>query len=331
MNCPEPDQDDNEIVAIIITSVVMIASVCGNSLLITAFCKFSNLRTASNVFVMGLIIADSLMTIVFILHLAGTFMPRGKGSDEWASGEHLCKVCAWFSIILISVIILHLTLISVERFIALKFSLRYHSILTNRRAVMASVAMWLWAVLVTLVFPQALRADENEAFNKFVRVLYPCHYHKDWPQARKAEWESAKLYHTFLLITLLVIPLMTILCSYTYVFVVSRNHRRRINAQDSNPAQWSTIKQELKVTLILAIVVLLCLLSFLPLFIVTIISFQYENTNCNSSLLRRRKKYFYLEALALNAICNPLVYGLGNQQLRIAIRKLLKCNNLDEN
>ncbi|XP_044175311.1 trace amine-associated receptor 13c-like [Acropora millepora] len=326
-NCSE----DELIVFSIITSVVMVASVCGNSLLIIVFCKFSSQRTASNVLVMGLVIADSLIPIVFILYLAGTLMPHG--SDR-CDREQLCKVSAWFSIILISVIILHLMLISVERFIAVKFSLRYHSILTNRRAVMASVAMWLWAVLVTSVFPQALRADENENFEKFVIALYPCG-RGNYSQSR-VNFASAKAYNTFLFIILLGIPLVTILSSYGYVFVVSRNHRRRINAQDSNPAQLSTIKQEFKVTLILAIVVLLCLLSFLPLFILSIISFQFENTNrdysdCYFFRLRRCKKYAYLVALGLNAICNPLIYGLGNRRLRVAIRKLLKCNNLDEN
>ena len=211
---------------------------------------------------------------------------------------------------------------------------RMHFILTNRRAVIASVAMWLWAVLVTSVFPQALRADENETFDKFVISLYPC-YPRLCSQSR-GKFASAKAYNTFLFIILLGIPLVTILSSYGYVFVVSRNHRRRINAQDSNPAQLSTIKQEFKVTLILAIVVFLCLLSFLPLFILSIISFQFENTNRDNSKcyfirLRRHKKYAYLVALGLNAICNPLIYGLGNRRLRVAIRKLLKCNNLDEN
>jgi len=330
-NCSERDQEDELIVSSIITSVVMMASVCGNSLLIIVFCKFSSQRTASNVLVMGLVIADSLIPIVFILYLAGTLMPHG--SDR-CDRDKLCKVSAWFSIILIAVIVLHLTLISVERFIAVKFSLRYHSILTNRRAVMASVAMWLWAVLVTSVFPQALRADENETFDKFVVSLYPC-YSRLCSQS-KGKFASAKAYNTFLFIILLGIPLVTILSSYSYVFVVSRNHRRRINAQDSNPAQLSTIKQEFKVTLILAIVVLLCLLSFLPLFIVSRISFQSEKTNrdksnCYFFRLRRYKKYAYLVALGLNAIFNPLIYGLGNRRLRVAIRKLLKCNNLDEN
>ena len=330
-NCSERDKEDKLIVTSIITSVVMMASVCGNSLLIIVFCKFSSQRTASNVLVMGLVIADSLIPIVFILYLAGTLMPHG--SDR-CDRKQLRKVSAWFSIILISVIILHLMLISVERFIAVKFSLRYHSILTNRRAVMASVAMWLWAVLVTSVFPQALRADENENFEKFVIALYPCG-RGNYSQSR-VNFASAKAYNTILCIILLVIRLVTILSSYGYVFVVSRNHRRRINAQDSNPAQLSTIKQEFKVTLILAIVVLLCLLSFLPLFVVSIFSFQFEKTNRDNSnryffRLRRYKKRAYLIALGLNAICNPLIYGLGNRRLRVAIRKLLKCNNLDEN
>ena len=194
-NISEQDKEDKLIVTSIITSVVMVASVCGNSLLIIVFCKFSSQRTASNVLVMGLVIADSLIPIVFIIYLAGTLMPHG--SDR-CDRKQLCKVSAWFSIILISVIILHLMLISVERFIAVKFSLRYHSILTNRRAVMASVAMWLWAVLVTSVFPQALRADENENFEKFVIALYPCG-RGNYSQSR-VNFASAKAYNTILCI-----------------------------------------------------------------------------------------------------------------------------------
>ena len=121
--------EDELIVFSIITSVVMVAIVFGNSLLIIVFCKFSSQRTASNVLVMGLVIADSLIPIVFILYLADALMPH---RSDRCDRKQLCKVSAWFSIILMAVIVLHLTLISVERFIAVKFSLRYHFIHPRR-------------------------------------------------------------------------------------------------------------------------------------------------------------------------------------------------------
>ena len=98
--------------------------------------------------------------------------------------KSVCKVKASFSFTLIAVIILHLALISVERFIAIKFSLRYHTIVTKRRALFASIMVWLWAVAVTLVFPQALRASNNDAYRNLVHAMHSCYKLKKMPFVR---------------------------------------------------------------------------------------------------------------------------------------------------
>ena len=142
-DCPYQKPERNlTILFISIKVIVVVTCISVNLLLIRAFCRFSNLRTPSNLILVSLCIADCLipMTFIFdIIHLA----QRKGGNDKLR--RILCQINIHFSLSIPIVIVLHLALISVERFIAviMQFSLRYRSILTNRRALLASVALWV--------------------------------------------------------------------------------------------------------------------------------------------------------------------------------------------
>ena len=299
-----------------IQCVAVIAAVCGNSLVIIAFYKFSSLRTASNVILVSLCTADSLIVVSFIINIIKMSLYLSSHDDHML--KSVCKVEASFSFTLIAVIILHLALISVERFIAIKFSLRYHTIVTNRRALFASIAVWLWAVAVTLVFPQALRASNNDAYRHFVHAMHPSY-------KPKKSHSLTKGYLIFSVTTMFVIPLVIILCSYGYIFLVSKKHRKQIRDQGNFP-DISTIKREMKGARTLAIVVAVCLLGIVPLLIFTSLRFLGKLPDDGS---RRKLRHFkcivHAFAFCLNAVCNPVIYGWRDEQFRDAFRRLLKC------
>ena len=102
-----------------------------------------------------------------------------------------------------SVIILHLALISLERSIAVRFALRYHIIVTHRRALIVSIAMWLWAAAVLFVVPQVLKASIDD-FEQFRQAMNPYSKTPEVPPNRDLP-PLTKGYLIFLLITLLVI------------------------------------------------------------------------------------------------------------------------------
>ena len=318
-NCWKGNPSSTEqVIFFSIQVVVIIICLCGNFLLIRAFCKFSNLRTASNVIVMSLCVADILIPVSFILHM---IMKRGlkkHGSNDEI--KLFCKASTSSSFFLTSVIIFHLVLISVDRFVAIKFSLRYHSIVTHRRALIASIAMWLWAALITLVLPQILKAiHDGAAFESLMHAFHPC------LRAPKQRPNSipGQAYAIFM-ITQLGIPLVIILCSYSYIFIVSFKHRNRIAAQN-DASRILILKQELKGARVLAITVSLCLLSILPLLIFMCLrTFGKRRDNCDDPKIPRIKRIAYIVAMSMNAICNPLIYGLGNQQVRRALRRMFK-------
>ncbi|XP_078343959.1 adenosine receptor A2a-like [Oculina patagonica] len=326
---PNGPPDEVKIISISAKTILLVATIFGNSLVFKAFHKFPSLRTASNCILVSLSVADILTVMPFIFHITFIIFRLGEATDP-SSFQFLCKSSARFSLVLVAVIILHLALISVERVIAVRFALRYHMIVTNRRAVIACLIAWLWAVAVTLLFPLALRADSERSYERLYQALHPCFQFRERERARNREafrTSRPKMapvtrgYFIFLVISLLVIPILTIICSYGYVFFVARKHRRQIRDQDDSQGT-STIKNELKGALTLAIVVGVCLLSFFPLLVVT--SFRFFGA---PRVIRRSflKYVAYDFALGLNACLNPLIYGWRLEKFKNAFRELLKC------
>ena len=311
--------DNVKITVIIIQAIVIIAVIFGNSLLFRAFQKFPNLRTASNSILVSLSVANSLTVVVFALHIAFIAL-KLEAENIRPNGRLLCKLSAGLSFVLISVIILHLALISVERFIAVKFALRYRAIVTYRRAVLASLIVWLWAAAVTVVFPQAFRAGDSDTYNRLYQVLHPCF--KSPGQARLMPSPSARGYLVFLVTLVLVIPILIILCSYGYILLVSRKHRIQIQDQ-GNIQGVATTREEMKGALTVAIVVGVCLISFVPLLVVT--SYRFFGEPYHTHKRRIIKHFVYIFALGLNASLNPVIYGWRNTQFRSAFLTILKC------
>ena len=280
--------------------IITIVALLGSYFVLRAFHKFRNLRTASNNILVSLSIADGLLTIPLILDII-----------------HLCvrdcspilkEVYGTITLFLLSVIVLHLTLLSSERFIAIKFALRYQTIVTKRRARIVSIVMWLWALVVNVAVP---------SFREFDREM---NADINTPQVLHIRWHLV-----FQAASMFLVPLLIILCSYTYIFIVSYKQRQHVREQGRDIPGMPTVKHHMKAAHTLAIVVALCLLSIIALLVVTSLRIF-----CGKSLKDHHhqmllEKIVYDVAMFLNAICNPLIYGWKNEEFRNAFRKMLKC------
>jgi len=258
---------------------------------------------------------DSFNLILDAIHRIVDLSPQFQRKHQ-----ALCISSAIICFFLISVIILHLALISVERFIAVGWALRYRTIVTNRRAVIACIGMWLWGVAVVFLFPNAMTAGSSDDFDRFRQAIHPFSCSHDGPLDHHHLAPSTKGYLVFLMISLMIIPLMIIAFSYGYTFVVSQRHRKEIRELGDIPGM-AAIKREMKGTCTLAIVVAICLFSVIPLLVVTCLRFFGVPPK------RKYVKFIVFDlARGLNAICNPVIYGWRNKEFRRAFRKLVKCS-----
>ena len=301
-----------------VSVIVIVTCIGGNFLLIRAFCKFSNLRTASNLILVSLCIADCFIAMTFILDIIHLALKNVKLISN------LCQIISSLTLCITIVIVLHLALISVERFIAVKFPLRYNSILTNRRALLASVVLWVSTLLVAVVIPQALNLDENGASTgNMKRALHPC--------SRARAFKSLGKYVIFLTTFMVIASLIALFC-HGYIFAVSYKHRKQIRGQN-NFSRAVTLKEEFKRAGVIFLVVATNLLSFVPLFIFLILRYSKKLPDDNNDQDRNRRRHttrlikrsVYTSAMGLNAICTPIIYGFKNQQFKTALIRMVKC------
>ena len=143
-------------------------------------------------------------------------------------------ICVWIIILkevdgtitlfLLSVIVLHLSLMSSERFIAIKFALRYQAIVTKRRARIVSIAMWLWALVIVIALPWTLYGiTGHKEFREFCREMHP--------DSDKAQELHIRWHLVFTAASMFLVPLLIMICSYTYIFIVSYKQRQRVRKQ----------------------------------------------------------------------------------------------------
>ena len=115
--------------------IITVAALLGSYLVLRAFHKFQNLRTASNIILVSFSIADGLLALSRILDIIHLSIRYNATEVKYLLRVPVLKeVSRTFTFFLVSVIILHLALMSVERFIAIKFALTYHTIVTKRRS-----------------------------------------------------------------------------------------------------------------------------------------------------------------------------------------------------
>ena len=318
--------DEVKMISLCLKAIFIVPTIFGNALVFRAFYKFPSLRTASNTILVSLSVADSLTVWPFVLHISFIALRLAK-SGRSTSIQWLCESSAWLSLVLAFVIILHLALISVERVIAVKYPLRYRTIVTNYRVVIASITVWLWAVAATLVFPQGLRADSSgNAYEKLYKAFHPCFpdQERSCPRyGKRVPSSAADSYQMFMVICLLAIPILIILSSYGYVFVVARKHRKQIREQHGTEGI-SAWRSELKGAYTLGIVVGVCLSSFVPLLVITSCR-VFGSKNLVHSLGSWLKFIVYDLALGLNACLNPVIYAWRHEKFKSAFRQLLKC------
>ena len=304
------------ILKLIVCGIITVAAVLGSYFVLRAFHKFRNLRTASNNILASLSIADGLLAIPMILDIINLCLLYNVGNCS--RFLNLKEVTGTVTLFLLSVIVLHLSLMSSERFIATKFALRYHTIVTKRRARIVSIAMWLWALVIVIALPWTLYGTTgHKEYREFHIEMHP---DNDKARELNIRWHLVLTAASMFLVLLLIM-----ICSYSYIFIVSHKQRKRLRKQGRDFPGMPTIKHEIKGARTLAIVVALCLLSIISILVVTSLRVFWGKLlvgHCHQTLLQH---IVYKVAMLLNPVCNLLIYGWRNEEFRNAFLKMLKC------
>ena len=143
-NCPNcssssySDMDNTKAVTLgLVLGVFVIFGVLGNILVILSVVCHRHLRSVTHYFIANLAAADLL--------LSSTVLPFSATSEvlgRWVFGRPFCSAWAALDVLCCTASILSLCVISVDRYLAVSYPLRYPAMATGRRGLVAVTALW---------------------------------------------------------------------------------------------------------------------------------------------------------------------------------------------
>lgn len=286
-NITESNYNPETIVIIncVLNVPLMILSVIGNSVVLAAVLKTSSLHSPSLIFLCSLAVSDLLVGLVvqpvyiaYELTKFGFLYQPMTTMAVTAAGASLSAMTA----------------ISVDRFLALHYHMRYPNVMTVHRAVYTIVILWLLNFLLSCL----------------------------------AFWKVAAYYFAIAISILIYLLISSV--SYIRIYKIVRLHQLQISAQQqamgslNNESNMLQSVKSAKNTFIYYIAMILC---YTPLFIaMTILFFFYNHWTVAWNLADT--------AAFMNSSINPLLYCWRVRELRTAVVKIAKkmlCKKTGEN
>ena len=306
----EADTQQEFIIQAVFLAVILVVTLFGNFMVCLAVVLFRRLRNLTNYFVVSLAVSDMLVALVSLpLRIDQTVH-----NMTWCLGLEACAMWIATDLLCSSASILNLTVISVDRYIAIVHPFRYHGLMTSRVGTALIAFAWgyslLWMGLSFMNWtdygaPQYLTAN---------------------PQCGK--WDP--IYYTVVTCTNFYVPLLVVIVMYGFVFRVAMNQARAVAAmQTSSKGRRGrrtsiNLVREVKAAKTLAIVVGAFVVCWFPFFTLNLISLY------NLPLLQAMDKkvalgvrYTFVYVLpAINSTLNPIIYAMFNREFRSAFAKL---------
>lgn len=308
---------------------ILILDVCGNCLVIGAILRYRRLRTITNYFIISLAVSDLLiaaLSMPFRIH-------HTLRSLNWDLGGTICEFWVFVDLLCSCASITNLSLISIDRFLALTFPLSYRSIMTKCRAIAAIAFVWGYSgLLASLSFM-------NWSADAFTSAIGECK-------------KNDRYYYTFAITAGFFLPLIILVINYSMVFKVAFTQAKKLqqlkSASSMEPAEISdvdissdprpsvisigrverkrrkSIVRELKATKTLAIVIGTFIVCWLPFFIIMFVV-QF----CDRCLVKIHPTATQFVAIVfvyvlplLNSAVNPIIYSSFNSDFRSAFKDI---------
>ncbi|XP_063059838.1 alpha-1A adrenergic receptor [Engraulis encrasicolus] len=331
-------QDSNRIalsravpLAMVLGAFIVFAIV-GNILVILSVVCNRHLRIPTNYFIINLAIADLLLGTT-VLPVSATL----EILNYWVFGRIFCDIWAAVDVLCCTASIMSLCVISIDRYIGVRYPLQYPSIVTEKRAILAMLGVWALAIVISigplLGWKQPPSEDDTEC-----------------------PITEEPFYALFSSLGSFYIPLAVILAMYTRVYIVAKrttknleagvmkermndsNHELTLrihykgsgtqedcsgtkgNSRSSLTVKLLKFSREKKAAKTLGVVVGMFILCWLPFFLALPIG------SFNASL--RPPETFFKVIFWLgyfNSCLNPIIYPCYSREFKTAFIRILRC------
>lgn len=308
-----------EVVIGVSLAILIVLTIFGNLLVITAVGTFHRLRTVTNYFVVSLAVAD-LTVAVLVMPSSVLYEVQGR----WRFGWVFCYFWISCDVTCCTASILHLCVISLDRYLAITQPLTYQSKMSKKRALMMIAGVWICSVAISfLPIYLGWYADTS------LVELYV-----DSPQCGLF---VNKIYAVISSTTSFYIPLLVMAVAYVRIFRIAQKQAREIKQLEVTYADVTPtpdadltvdkvrrrskrLQRDSKAIKTLGTLMGLFCVSWLPFFLMYLILPFCENCN-----VPKEAESFITWLGYVNSGINPCVYAYLNRDFRQAFKRLLSC------
>ena len=274
------------IINCVLNAPLMPISILGNALVLATIIRTPSIRSTHIIMLCSLAVSDFLVGLIAQpIYIAYLLTKDSIVSYVGVlTGPSLCVVS-----------LMTITAITVDRFLALHFHMRYATLVTESRVKYTLTIMWLISFLFSGFF----------------------------------FWNSR--IHKFVMATVIIICLLISMASYVRIYCLIRRHQLQIHAQqravqrpDFGNLNLARLKRSAINTFVFYIVLIICYLPLYVLWTLHGLSIKDWQTDWE----------FAITAVFMNSSINPLKYCWRLRELRTAVSKTARqmlCKQTEEN
>ena len=299
----------------VLLGIIIIVTLFGNILVVTAVVKFHRLRTVTHSFVVSLAIAD---ITVALLVMPYSLLYNVYGL--WRFGWIFCYFWISCDVTCCTSSILHLCIISLDRYIAINHPLTYHSRMTQRRAYIFMGVAWGLSVAISFVpIYTGLFADRN------LVELYT--------NGPNCSLQVNKVYAVISSMLSFYVPLVVTIIAYTKIFSIANHQAKEIKRMECSVRRVDNdirkrlrkrskrVAKEAKAIKTLGFIMGLFIFCWTPFFLMYLIM-----PFCEGCYLPPKAEAFITWLGYANSFINPIIYAFLQRDFRLAFQKLLCCS-----
>ncbi|XP_042324469.1 somatostatin receptor type 3 [Sceloporus undulatus] len=275
--------------------IVCVVGLAGNSLVIYVVLCHSVSESVTNVYIFNLALADEL----FMLGLP--FLAAQNALSYWPFGSFMCRLVMAVDAINQFTSIFCLTVMSVDRYLAVVHPGKSSKWRTARVAKAVSATVWVLSSVVVL--PVVVFSEVPQGMNT-------CHI--KWPEPASV-WKTGFIVYTATLG--FFGPLLVICLCYLLIVVKVRSSGRKVRAVTDKRK-----RSERRVTHMVVAVVAVFVLCWLPFYVLNIINVIWTLPE-EPSLFGI---YFLVVVLPYaNSCANPIIYGFLSYRFKQGFRRAI--------
>ncbi|XP_053706672.1 growth hormone secretagogue receptor type 1-like [Synchiropus splendidus] len=284
----------------VISIPLMLFGLLGNSLTILVVWLRPHMRSCTYLYVSSMAISDLLILLLLPLDLYKLWRPR-----PWTLGDLTCKLTIFLSECCTFCTILHITFLSLERYVAICWPITAKTLVTSRRT--RAVIGCLWISAAVSAAPALIMVGVEDVGEDGDMRECRCSHYAITSGLMSAMLVLSNLYF--------LVPI----CILTVVYgLIGRTLWLRPQSSRRDQSHRSTVKM-------LGVIVLAFVLCWLPFHVGrTIFSLSLDT---HLYFLYTLSQYFNLVSSILyylSAAINPLLYNLMSERYRLAARSLLQ-------